>query len=233
MVNKFNIPADSFVATSFFFSHLPPDLEYSRSWKQSFVSVEKEYPHCLRSLASATSVAQLESKLWVTEELQTLKIEPKVVGILAGWYSNFLTPLLLEKMNVNFIWNFEIDQDVKEISYKFNKIYKEQKKYECHITDIMFKEIWRKEEKYGAFDVLINTSCEHMFPMRRFRELNTELSGNPIYVLQSTNEDEYDDHINCVNGPEELAEQSELTDIMYSGTKILDSGMKRFMVIGR
>ena len=97
----------------------------------------------------------------------------------------------------------------------------------------MFKEIWRKEEKYGAFDVLINTSCEHMFPMRRFRELNTELSGNPIYVLQSTNEDEYDDHINCVNGPEELAEQAELTDIMYSGTKILDSGMKRFMVIGK
>ena len=80
----------------------------------------------------------------------------------------------------------------------------------------MFKEIWRKEENYGAFDVLINTSCEHMFPMRRFRELN-----------------KYEDHINCVSGPEELAEQAELINVVYSGTKVLDNGMKRFMVIGK
>jgi hypothetical protein len=72
-----------------------------------------------------------------------------------------------------------------------------------------------------------------MFPMRRFRELNKKLSGNPTYVLQSTNEDKYEDHINCVSGPEELAEQAEFVDIMYSGTKILDNGMERFMVIGK
>ena len=229
-----DVSPESLVATAMFFGYLPCGrLPAAKDWKQAFVDTERNFLHNSRSIAAATTVAQLESKLWVTEELQTLKIEPKVVGILAGWYSNFLTPLLLEKMNVNFIWNFEIDQDVKEISYKFNKRYKEQKKYECHITDIMFKEIWRKEEKHGAFDVLINTSCEHMFPMRRFRELNMKLSGNPIYVLQSTDEDKYDDHINCVDGPEELAQQAELTDIMYSGTKILDSGMKRFMVIGK
>ena len=121
---------------------------------------------------------------------------------------------------------------LKDISYKFNKRYKDQEKYECHITDIMFKEIWRKEENCGP-DVLINTSCEHMFPMRRFRELNKKLSANPTYVLQSTNEDKYEDHINCVSGPEELAEQAEFVDIMYSGTKILDNGMERFMVIGK
>ena len=71
-----------------------------------------------------------------------------------------------------------------------------------------------------------------MFPMRRFRELNKGFL-NPTYVLQSTNEDKYEDHINCVSGPEELAEQSEFVDIMYSGTKILDNGMERFMVIGK
>ena len=38
-------------------------------------------------------------------------------------------------------------------------------------------------------------------------------------MLQSTNENKYEDHINCVNGPEELAEQIELVDIMYSGAK--------------
>ena len=204
--------------------------ELANNWKNALSMGSKT--HLLKRVLDSMNQSQLESKLWIIQELIKLEIEPKRVAILAGWYSQYIIPLLIEH-GVEFIYNFEIDRDAKDISYKFNKRYKDQEKYQCHITDIMFKEIWRKEEKYGAFDVLINTSCEHMFPMRRFRELNTELSGNPIYVLQSTNEDEYDDHINCVNGPEELAEQAELTDIMYSGTKILDSGMKRFMVIGK
>ena len=72
-----------------------------------------------------------------------------------------------------------------------------------------------------------------MEPLTFLSILNKKLSGNPIYVLQSTNEDKYEDHITCVSGPEELAEQAEFVDIMYSGTKILDNGMERFMVIGK
>ena len=203
--------------------------ELAHDWKNALSSSE---PYLLKRVLDSMNQSQLESKLWIIQELIKLEIKPKIVAILAGWYSQYIIPLLIEH-GVEFIYNFEIDRDAKDISYKFNKRYKDQEKYQCHITDIMFKEIWRKEENYGAFDVLINTSCEHMFPMRRFRELNKNLSGNPIYVLQSTNEDKYEDHINCVSGPEELAEQAELIDVVYSGTKVLDNGMNRFMVIGR
>jgi|TARA_R110000803_G_scaffold77679_4_gene142532 hypothetical protein len=203
--------------------------ELAHDWKNALSTSE---PYVFKRVLDSMNRSQLESKLWIIQELIKLEIEPKRVAILAGWYSQYIIPLLIEH-GVEFIYNFEIDRDAKDISYKFNKRYKDQEKYECHITDIMFKEIWRKEENYGAFDVLINTSCEHMFPMRRFRELNKNLSGNPIYVLQSTNEDKYEDHINCVSGPEELAEQAELINVVYSGTKVLDNGMKRFMVIGK
>ena len=203
--------------------------ELAHDWKNALSSSE---PYLLKRVLDSMNQSQLESKLWIIQELIKLEIKPKRVAILAGWYSQYIVPLLIEH-GIEFIYNFEIDRDAKDISYKFNKRYKDQEKYQCHITDIMFKEIWRKEENYGAFDVLINTSCEHMFPMRRFRELNKNLSGNPIYVLQSTNEDKYEDHINCVSGPEELAEQAEFVDIMYSGTKTLDNGMERFMVIGK
>ena len=203
--------------------------ELAHDWKNALSTSE---PYLLKRVLDSMNQSQLESKLWIIQELIKLEIKPKRVAILAGWYSQYIIPLLIEH-GVEFIYNFEIDRDAKDISYKFNKRYKDQEKYECHITDIMFKEIWRKEENYGAFDVLINTSCEHMFPMRRFRELNKNLSGNPIYVLQSTNEDKYEDHINCVSGPEELAEQAELINVVYSGTKVLDNGMKRFMVIGK
>jgi hypothetical protein len=240
-INQFNIPADTFVATALFFSYLSPDMEEARNWKQTFVNIEKKYPQYLRSVASATTVAQLESKLWVIEELQTLKIKPKVVGILAGWYSNFLTPLLLERLNVDFIHNFEMDKDVKDISYLFNKKYKSNNRYKCDVVDVMFEKVCNKENDYGDFDLIINTSCEHMFHMRKFREINMNcgygsdivLNDDTIYVLQSTDDNQYDDHINCVSGPEELSKQADFVDILYSGTKVLDSGMNRFMVIGR
>ena len=54
-----------------------------------------------------------------------------------------------------------------------------------------------------------------------------------LSLHQSTDEDKYEDHINCVSGPEELAKQAELINVVYSGTKILANGMNRFMVIGK
>jgi hypothetical protein len=177
--------------------------------------------------------SQLESKLWIVNELSELMLFPKSVALLGGWYANYIVPLLIEH-GVELIHNFEIDEDAKTISYKFNKTYKDKKQYKCDIVNTMFDSVWNKQKKTEpVFDFIINTSCEHMFPMRRFRELNKNLSGNLIYVLQSTNEYKYEDHINCVSGPEELAEQAELIDVVYSGTKVLDNGMNRFMVIGK
>ena len=79
--------------------------------------------------------------------------------------------------------------------------------------------------------MIINTSCEHMYHMKKFKELNPAL--NPIYILQSTNDTKYDDHINCVNNVNELAEQANINEIYFSGSKVLHSGMTRFMVIGK
>ena len=69
-----------------------------------------------------------------------------------------------------------------------------------------------------------------MYPMKKFRELNPNLKS--WFVLQSTNEDKFDDHINCVNNTKELAEQGELKQVLYEGQLTLDNGMTRFMVIG-
>jgi hypothetical protein len=204
--------------------------ELAHDWKNALSSSE---PYLLKRVLDSMNRSQLESKLWIVNELSELMLFPKSVALLGGWYANYIVPLLIEH-GVELIHNFEIDEDAKAISYKFNKTYKDKKQYKCDIVNTMFDSVWNKQKKTEpVFDFIINTSCEHMFPMRRFRELNKKLSGNPIYVLQSTNEDKYEDHINCVSGPEELAEQAELTNVVYSGTKVLDNGMNRFMVIGR
>ena len=52
-------------------------------------------------------------------------------------------------------------------------------------------------------------------------------------AMLAANAEQYDDHINCVKSEEELALQANITDVLYSGKKLLSNGMNRFMVIGK
>ena len=124
-------------------------------------------------------------------------------------------------------------EDIKNVAYKFNKRYKDDKKYKVSIKNVMFDNLVSLSSP--NFDTVINCSCEHMYPMSKFRELlNTGVNSNALYVLQSSKMTlQYDDHINCVEDADELAEQANLMDVMYAGEKFLANGMTRFMVIGR
>ena len=207
--------------------HIQYTPELANDWKQASADVRKDYPHQFRRTLDASTASQLESKLWVVDELFKLpdSIERLKVALLGGWFANFITPLLIDNLNASTVFNYEIDNDAKEISYKYNKRYKDSNKYQCSIKDIMMKTL------EDDFDIIINCSCEHMYPMTKFYEWNPELQ-DPLYVLQSTDDDQYDDHINCVGSPKELADQAKIAEILYSGTKVLPNGMNRFMVIG-
>ena len=202
--------------------------ELANDWKQASADVRKNYPHQFRRTLDASTSSQLESKLWVVDELLKLPdtIEHLRVALLGGWFANFITPLLIDELYVSTVFNYEIDNDVKEISYKYNKRYKDSNKYQCSIKDIMMKTL------EDDFDIIINCACEHMYPMTKFYEGNPELQ-DPLYVLQSTDDDQYDDHINCVKDEFHLAEQANIVDIKYIGSKKLPNGMTRFMVIGK
>jgi len=203
----------------------------ANDWKSVWASIGTDMTHCGRRVRDVSTSSQLQSKLWIVNELENLNIFPDSVVLLGGWYANFIVPLLLEH-GVSYIHNFEIDPDVKKLSYKFNKSHKDSDVYKCYLTNIMFESVFNIKFKIKP-DLFINTSCEHMFPMMRFKQLNRGFFNDALYVLQSTDDDQYDDHINCVGSPEELAEQSVIKNILYSGTKVLNNNMKRFMVIGK
>jgi hypothetical protein len=205
--------------------HIKYTPETANNWSRAWSETQKQRPWAFKRLLDSSTTSQAESKLWLASELSKLDLKYKKVAIIGGWFAQYLTSLLIENLNVDFVHNYDIDKDAQIISYKFNRRYKEQGKYKASSDNLFLKPI---NENY---DMVINTSCEHMIPMRKFRELNPHLK--PIYVLQSTNETKYDDHINCVNSPEELANQAILEDVYYTGSKILDNGMTRYMVIGK
>jgi hypothetical protein len=197
----------------------------ANDWKNALSSSE---PYVFKRVMDSMNQSQLESKLWIIQELIKLEIKPKRVAILAGWYAQYIVPLLYDNFeSVEWVENFEIDQDVKRLSYKFNKRLKEDKKYRTLITNVMFDRI------QSGMDTIINCACEHMYPMWKFRELNETFQKNPLYILQSSNDEQHEDHINCVNSEEELIDQARIKDVIYSGSKILSNESTRYMVIGR
>lgn len=199
--------------------------ETANNWSRAWSETNTQKPWAFNRILDSSTTSQMQSKLWIAVELNKLKLKYKKVALIGGWFAQFITPLLIENLNVDIVHNYDIDKDAKIISYKFNRRFKEKKQYQAFGDNVFIKPLTKN------YDMIINTSCEHMFPMRKFRELNPNLK--PIYVLQSTNETKYEDHINCVESAEELANQANLQEVLYSGLKVLDNRMTRFMVIGK
>ncbi len=204
---------------------LTPDM--CNNWFRGMAETQRQYPWMFKRIVDATTVSQAQSKLWLISELIKHKEIVNDVALLGGWFAHIISPLLIDELDVKHIMNYEIDKDAGLISYKFNRRFKHTH-YNNKTKNIMIHPLSKGDNP----DTVINTSCEHMFPMWKFKELNPNL-GNVLYVLQSTDDNQYDDHINCVSSPDELADQAKLIDVYYTGTKVLDNGMKRFMVIGR
>ena len=99
--------------------------EVANDWKQTAADVTKDYPHQFRRTLDATTASQLQSKLWLINTILDLKIKPKKVALIGGWYASYIVELLISEVGVEFVHNYEIDNDTKNISYKYNKRYKD------------------------------------------------------------------------------------------------------------
>ena len=208
--------------------HLKFTPELANDWKNALNSTETSMPYVFKRVMDSLNSSQLQSKLWLIEELNRIEIKATNVCLIAGWYAQYVVPLLLDTFpSIQLIENFEIDKDIREMTYRFNKRFKDEDKYRVVIKNIMFKELGREHD----FDLVINCACEHMFPMWKFREINEE--QDPMYVLQSSDDDTHEDHINCVQSVDELIEQARIVDVIYSGSIKLHNGTTRFMVIGQ
>ena len=224
--------------------HLQFTPKLAEDWKNAIsagVNLEiGNYQYLTKRVFDSMNASQLESKIWLVGTLEKFDVQPKRVALLAGWFAQYIVPLMFDTFpKCEWIENFEIDHDVSPISYKFNKRYKDENRYKINMRNVMIKPLKFRQNpnipipKEDVYDVVINCACEHMYPMWKFRELNETVQKNPLYVLQSSNDEQHADHINCVNSEEELIDQARIKDVMYSGSKILSNNSTRFMVIGR
>lgn len=197
----------------------------------------RDYPHRTKDFVESFLSNQVVCKIWLIEELMKILQSKKDhftatrITILGSWYGNVIVPLILDNLpQITEIDLIDMDEDALAIGRKFLSYYNDRNvKINFRCEDVNFIEF---DDFYTH--IVINTSCEHMFPMDSITFRNDD---DVIYALQSNNMVDVREHVNCVETAEELARQSNLNRIYYSGKKRLKGSnqkeYKRFMVIGK
>jgi len=202
----------------------------------------------LTVINDAFSRSQIQSKIWLVEELQKIigKGYYNNVAILAGWMGQltqiFTKKMLFEKCRIVEVdkecciesdYNFNLDRfenyKVKSVHSDINELELTTKGYEWEVEN--FKTGQKYTEQFLP-DLVINTSAEHMdtswFHQLRFKDW----SKKPIVAIQSNNFFSIDEHINCVHSIDHMKKVFPMSEVLYEGELQL-KGYKRVMLIGR
>jgi len=173
----------------------------------------------------AFSNGQIDSKLWLCQELEKIGWASDLTHIYGGWHG-ILSFLLLsrEKFRVERIESFDVDSLCEPIADMINEnwVIKEWQ-FKAFTLDC-------NQGVRGTPDLIINTSTEHFESMEWFDRIP---KGTRI-ILQGNNMP-HDDHFICSNNLQEFVNRYKLQTIIYQGSLDFNYpswNFSRYMVIG-
>lgn len=186
------------------------------------------------------SRGQLQSKLWLVNELKKISVDLGTVFLCAGWYGTLSTMMFEANLSIDKIRSFDIDERTEEIAEIFNRPWVidgwkfkpvVQDIHDINFNDhcyIVTKRDGEFETLYDSPDTIINTSCEHI---HNFDEWYCKIPRGKLVILQCNNFKEVEEHVNTHDTLESFAKQTPMEVELYSGE--LDLGnYKRWMRIG-
>ena len=95
-------------------------------------------------------------------------------------------------------------------------------------SDKLIKEIKKKTQP----SLIFKTRAEHMPIIWYQKFVNRPMESDPLFVIQSNNLFDVEEHVNCVHSVEHMTKKFPMRRLEYAGEKEM-FGYKRFMVIGR
>lgn len=211
------------------------DTQFVSAFKSFFVNNIKYDTDCF-------SRGQLQSKLWLVDELKKLNLELGTVFLCAGWYATLAVMIFESEIKVDKIRSFDIDKSTVDIAEIFNKPwFTEQWKFKALVEDISNinyeSHTWQywsnanNRMSYPITDVpttIINTSCEHI---KNFNVWYDKIPNGKLVVLQGNNYFEIAEHVNCSSNLTEFSKKSLMTTVLFEGELQLPK-YTRFMKIG-
>ena len=177
-------------------------------------------------LLDSYSKNQFKAKELLVKHIESLNIlnENSEVVIFGCWYGSLLIPAFKKVKRIT-----AIDIDEKVISIAKNRLFNHYNNIDFIIDDVF---TWsNKSSRIKKTDLIINTSCEHMLPMKNLRNQYGNIKS--YFAFQSNNMFDIPTHVNCVNSIEEFKKQLPEGANVLIEDKISDERGTRFMLIGQ
>jgi|TARA_B100001093_G_scaffold460570_1_gene474487 hypothetical protein len=176
-----------------------------------------------KDLLDSFSPNQFKSKLKLINHIKDLNILNKnsEIVIFGSWYGSILIPAFYNDVKQITA----IDIDPKVISKAKYKIFKD------YNVDFISKDVfdWAPDSsRIKKTDLIINTSCEHMRPMKELK-----LDTKAYFAYQSNNMLSIEGHINCVYDLDDFKKQLPDNAKVMIEDEIKDERGTRFLLIGK
>ena len=175
-------------------------------------------------LLDSYSPNQFKTKERLIGHVRDLNVvnEQSEITILGGWYGSILIPAFKEAKRISLI---DIDKNATSIGKQ--RLFKHYNNVDFITSDVFDK------NRYGRIryaNLIINTSCEHMKPMR---ELEALQQSNAYFAFTSNNMLSIEGHINCVYDLDDFEKQMPDNAKILVRDSITDERGTRFMLIGK
>tara|TARA_B100001996_G_C18671619_1_gene596965 strand:- start:2756 stop:3367 length:612 start_codon:yes stop_codon:yes gene_type:complete len=173
-------------------------------------------------LLDSYSPNQFKSKENLIKHINDLDIlnDKSEIVILGGWYGSILLPAFKFVKRITLI-----DNDDNVISIAKNRLFDHYKNVDFITSDVF--DINRKGRIENA-NLIINTSCEHMKPMKEL-----ELYSTAYFAFQSNDMFDIPTHTNCVKDIEAFENQMPFNARVITRDSVKDNRGNRFTIIGR
>ena len=203
----------------------------------------KENPSLEDDLLDSFSSNQVASKSALINAVNNLNILDKdsIVAIWGSWYGSILIPSLADK--VKKIVAIDLDDNALQIAK--TRLFRDYNNIN-YVCDDIFKTY---RDVYLNTNLIINTSCEHMAPMKEWTWFqkgalatdsqykhkfgSPKLSDNCYFAFQSNNMFGIEGHVNCVNSLQEFKDQlPERAEVLFE-EEVEDTRGTRYMLVGK
>ncbi len=174
-------------------------------------------------LLDSFSPNQFKSKERLIKHIRDLNIisDKSEIAVLGGWYGSILIPAFKEVKRISLI---DLDDNVIRIAK--NRLFNHYKNVDFITADVF--NLGKHFQRVEKSDLIINTSCEHMRPMKELK-----LDTKSYFAYQSNNMLSIEGHINCVYDLDDFKKQLPDNAKVMIEDEIKDDRGTRFLLIGK
>jgi hypothetical protein len=206
------------------------------------INLIKDMPEIKNDILDSVSSNQVASKYALLNAVDNLNFLDKdsTVVIWGSWYGSILIPALTNK--VKKIVSIDLDEAPLQIAK--NRLFANYKNIQ-YVCDDIFKTY---RDAYLNTNLIINTSCEHMPPMKDWKwfgagalsnDQDTSIFRTPklpdecYFAFQSNNMFGIEGHVNCVNSLQEFKDQMPKRAKILFEEEVEDTRGTRYMLVGK